>query len=176
MADHREQTVAWFSAMNIAVTTAHWSLSRAKISARNIDNRLAKRGTPGLIANQRCKDVAFLQKQSASDADRFLAFADVNAAGDLAAAIKADQFLLESAREQHPAKRLEESLMRRRFLSRRFFSALRRLKHRPILRKIDKRAQKKFKADRALRRSMLQIVRLRRYFNMARRAADPPIA
>src|SRR5438874_6083769 len=115
MADHREHTVAWFSAMNIAVTTAHWSLSRAKISACNIDNRLAKRGTPGLIANQRCKDVAFLQKQSASDADRFLAFADINAAGDLAAAIKADQFLLERAREQHPAKRFQEPLMHRSF-------------------------------------------------------------
>src|SRR5712691_4541370 len=111
MADHREQTVAWLSAMNIAIASAHWPLSGAKISARHIDNRLTKRRAPGLIANQRCKDVAFFQKQSASDADRFLAFADVNAAGDLAAAIKADQFLLERAREQHPAKRLQESLM-----------------------------------------------------------------
>src|SRR5438045_6315730 len=145
MTDHRELTFARLSAMNVAVAPAHGSLSRAKISAGNIDDRLSKRRATGLIANQRRKDVAFLQKQSASDADRFLAFTDVNPAGDLAAAIKADQFLLESAGEQHPAKRLEESLMRRRFLSRRFFSALRRLKHRPILRKIDTRAQKKFK-------------------------------
>src|SRR5260370_29727043 len=144
MTDHRELTFARLSAMNVAVAPAHRALSRAKISARNIDDRLSKRGAPGLIANQRRKDIAFLQKQSASDADRFLAFTDVNPAGDLAAAIKADQFLLECAREQHPAKRLEESLMRRRFLSRGFFSALRRLKHRPILRRIDNRAQNFF--------------------------------
>src|ERR1700719_122029 len=142
--DHRELTFARLSAVNVAVAPAHGSLSRAKISAGNIDDRLSKRGAPGLIANQRRKDVAFLQKQSASDADRFLAFTDVNSAGDLAAAIKADQFLLECAREQHPAKRLEESLMRRRFLSRRFLSVLRRLKHRPILRRIDNRAQNFF--------------------------------
>src|SRR5206468_2192617 len=175
MTDHRELTVGRFSAMNVAVAPAHWPLSRAEISARNIEDRLSKRGAPGLIANQRRKNVAFLQKQSASDADRFLAFTDINPAGDLAAAIKADQFLLECAREQHPAKRLEESLMRRRFLSRRFFSALRRLKHRPILRRIDNRAQKKFKVDRALRHSMLPIMRLRRDFSIARGAADSPI-
>src|ERR1700736_299617 len=102
--------------MNIAVAPAHWSLSRAKISARNIDNWPPKRGAPGLVANQRGKDVAFLQKHSAGDADRFLAFADVNSTGDLPAAIKTDQLLLERAREQHPTKRLQESLMRRRFL------------------------------------------------------------
>src|SRR5260370_15278980 len=102
--------------MNVAVASAHRSLARPEISARNIDNRFTKRGTSGLIANQRRKNVAFLQKHSASDADRFLAFADIDAAGDLAAPIKTDQFLLERARQQHPAKRLQESLMRRRLL------------------------------------------------------------
>src|SRR5260370_17328229 len=78
MTDHRELTFARLSAMNVAVAPAHGSLSRAKISAGNIDDRLSKRRAPGLIANQRRKDVAFLQNQSASDADPFLAFTDHN--------------------------------------------------------------------------------------------------
>src|SRR5713226_3213798 len=113
MTDHGELTVARLATMNVAIAPAHWSLPRAKISTRNIDNRFAKRRTAGLIANQGRKDVAFLQKHSATDADRFLTFADVNAAGDLTAAIKTDQLFLERARKQHPAKRLEESLMNR---------------------------------------------------------------
>src|SRR6266446_4719932 len=144
MTDHRELAVARFAAVDIAVASPHWPLPRAKISARNIDNRFAKSGTAGLIANQRRKDVVFLQKHSASDADRFLTFADVNPAGDLAAAVKTDQLFLERAREQHPAKRLQESLIRHGFPGRRYFPALRRLKHRPILREIDNCAQKIF--------------------------------
>src|SRR5260370_3633875 len=90
VANHGELTVGWLSAMNIAVASAHRSLSRAKISAGDVDNRLAERRTAGLIANQWRKDVAFLQKHSTSDADRFLTFATANAAGDLAAAVKTD--------------------------------------------------------------------------------------
>src|SRR5260370_12026691 len=116
VANHGELTVAWLSVMNIAVRAAHRPLPGAKISAGNVDNRFAERRTARLIANQWRKDVALLQKHSTSNADRFLAFADVNAAGDLAAAVKTDQFLLERACEQHPAKRLQESLMRRRLL------------------------------------------------------------
>ena len=101
-----------------------------------------------MIANQWRKNVAFLQKHTASNADSFLTFADINSAGDVPAAIKADELLFERARQQHPAKRFEKSFMhrssRRRFLRRRFFPALRRLKHRPILRKIANRAQKIF--------------------------------
>src|SRR5205085_12458557 len=115
MTDHCQLTVGRFAAMNISVTAAHWSLARPKISARNIEQRFAKRGATSLIANQRREDVALLQKQSAGNADRFLAFTNVNSAGDLAAAIKADQFFFERAREQHPAKRFQEPLVHRRF-------------------------------------------------------------
>jgi hypothetical protein len=149
--------------MNVAVASAHWALPRTEIGARHIDKRLAKCRPPRLIANQRREDVTILQKQSAGDADRFLAAADVDAARDQAAAIETDEFLFERSRQQHPAKRFEESLMRRRFLRyRSFAAALRRLKHPAILRKIDNRAQKFFcmrdaKVDRALRRSMLKM-------------------
>src|SRR5262249_11833732 len=95
------------------------------------------------------EDVALLQKQTTGNADGFLTFANVNAAGDVAGAIKADQLFLERAREQHPAKRFQKLFVHRRclwrcFLGRRFFPTLRRLKHRPILRKIDNRAQNFF--------------------------------
>src|SRR6267378_8061715 len=56
MTDHRKLTVAWLSAMNVAVTPAHWSLSRAKVSSRNIDNRFAKCGTAGLIGRASCRE------------------------------------------------------------------------------------------------------------------------
>src|SRR6266404_625168 len=138
--------------MNIPVASAHWALSRAEVGARNIDKRFAKRGTSGLITNQRREKVPLLQKQSARDADRFLTFANVNAAGDMSAAIQANEFFLERPRKQHPAKRFQKSLVHRRFrrggfLRRsflRFFPALRCLKHRAILRKIDNRAQNFF--------------------------------
>src|ERR1700720_2757496 len=105
MADHGQLAIARLATMNISVAPAHWALARSEIGARNIDNRLAKRGTTGLIANQGRKDVPLLQKHSTGDTDRFLAFANVNAAGNLATAIKTDQFFLECAREQHPTKR-----------------------------------------------------------------------
>src|SRR4029077_8981707 len=162
MTDHRELAVARTAPMNVAVASTHWALPRTEIGARHIDKRLAKCRPPRLIANQRREDVPILQKQSAGNADRFLAAADVDAARDQAAAIKTDEFLFERSRQQHPAKRFEESLMRRRFLRyRSFAAALRRLKHPAILRKIDNRAQKFFcmrdaKVDRVLRRSMLK--------------------
>ena len=62
MTDHCQLTVGRLSAMNISIAAAHWSLARSEISARNIDQRFAKRGAAGLIANQRREDIAFLQK------------------------------------------------------------------------------------------------------------------
>ena len=59
--------------MNIAIAPAHRALSRTKISARHIDQRFTESGAPGLIANERCEDIALLQKQPARHADRFLA-------------------------------------------------------------------------------------------------------
>ena len=82
MTNHRELIIARPATMNIAVASAHRPESRAEIGAGNIDKRFAKRRSASLIANERREDVLLFQKQSASDADRFLAFADVNAAGD----------------------------------------------------------------------------------------------
>ena len=105
-------------------------------------------------------DVIFLQEQTAGYADRFLSFTDVDTARDQAAAIKTNELLFQRARHQHPPKRLEKTLMRcdsarisftqrcrRGRLRFRFCSALRRLKHRPILAKIDNCAQKIFVAE-----------------------------
>ena len=127
MADHRELACLRTAAVNISVASAHRALPRTKISASDVEERLTERGPSRLIANERRKDIAFLQKHPARRADRFLAFAEVNAAGDHAAAIKTRQFLLENPRLQHAAKRLEIFLVRRFF--RNGSAAFRSLKH-----------------------------------------------
>ena len=68
--------------MNISVASAHRATARTEISSRHIDERFAKRGTSGLIADQRRKNIALLQKKPAGYTDRFLAFAEVNTASD----------------------------------------------------------------------------------------------
>src|SRR5437870_3072145 len=99
--------------MNIAIAPAHRAFDRAKVSARNIDKWFAERRASGLVANERGKNIAFLQKQTTGDTDCFLPTADINTAGDQAAAIETDQFILEGARQQHPTKRFEKSFVRR---------------------------------------------------------------
>src|SRR5438046_1083754 len=99
---------------NVAFASSHRSASRTKVCARNINPRFAKGRAAGLVANEGREDVPFLQKNSASDADCFLAFADVNTTGDPATAIHAREFLFECPRQQHPAKRLEIFFVDRR--------------------------------------------------------------
>src|SRR5437773_9068540 len=72
MTDHCQFVLARMATMNVAITPAHWTLARTKISARYVDKWFAKRGSACLIANQWREDVVFLQKQAARDADRFL--------------------------------------------------------------------------------------------------------
>ena len=108
--------------MNIAVTPTHRTEARAEIRARHVDQRFAKSGSSGLIANQWRKDVALFQKQPARDADSFLALTDIDAAGDLTAAVETHQLLLKRAGQQHPAKRLEKPLMRRHAFARSSFA------------------------------------------------------
>src|SRR6266571_40755 len=150
MTNHGKFVLARMAAVNVAVASAHRAEARAEIRARYVEQRFAKCGSSGLVANQWREDVAFLQKQTASRAHRFLTLANVNATGDQTAAIEADEFFFKRARQQHPAKCLEKAFMWRggRFC---FYScaALRHLKHSPILRKIGDRAQKIF----VLRRS-----------------------
>ena len=104
------------AAVNIAVTASHRAETRAEIRACHIEQWLAEGGSPGLIANQWREDVALLQKQAASYTDSFLALADIDAARNHSAAIKADELFFERARQQHPVKCLEKTLMRRRQL------------------------------------------------------------
>jgi hypothetical protein len=102
--------------MNVAITPTHWAPSRAKISAGDVQQRLTESGSPSLVPNQRRKDIAFLQKQTARDANRLLAFADIDAPSDQATSIKTNEFFLERTRQQHPAERFEESFVRQRTL------------------------------------------------------------
>src|SRR5437773_2203284 len=98
MADHRELSRLRATAMNIPIASPHWSTSRAEISARHIDQRFTKSGAPGLVANERCENIAFLQEKAAGDAHCFLTFSKVNAPGNQTAAIKAGELLLEHSR------------------------------------------------------------------------------
>src|SRR5450755_2354601 len=117
MADHRELPRLRATAMNIPIAPAHRTESRTKISARHVEQRFTESGTAGLIANERCKDIALLQKNSAGYAHRFLASADVNAAGNQTAPVKTRELLLENPRLEHDAERLEIFLVRRFFRS-----------------------------------------------------------
>src|SRR5206468_9698118 len=146
VADHRKFVVARVTSMNVAVASTHRPEARAQIRARHINERLAERRASRLVANQWREDVAFLQKQTACHAYSFLAFADINSARDEATSIETNELFLERTRQQHPAKCLEEAIVRRRGLfCFCFCAALRRLKHLPNLREIDDRVQKNFR-------------------------------
>src|SRR2546421_12700467 len=106
MADHRELSRFRATAMDVPIASPHRPTSRAEISAGHIDQRFTESGAPGLVANERCENVAFLQEEAAGDAHRFLALSKVNAPGYQTAAIKAREFLLENPRPEHDAERL----------------------------------------------------------------------
>src|SRR4029453_9775572 len=149
MADHGKLILLWPTPMDVAVATAHGAKPRAQISARDVQQRFAECGSSCLVADQRRKDIALFQKKAARHAHRFLPFPDVDAAGDQAAAIETNEFFLQRSRQEHPAKRFEEALVRRRRLWLFGFRlALRRLKHLAILREIEQPAQKIFIAPR----------------------------
>jgi hypothetical protein len=146
MADHRELAVPGFTTVNVAIAAPHRSGSRSEVSASDIDERLAKGRTSGLIADQWGKNVTFLQKDTASHADRFLALTDVNSTGDPTTAIHAGELLLKSTRQEHPAKRLEVLFVDWRFGWSFFLLGSRRLQHRTIVTNIGSGAQKIFRS------------------------------
>ena len=99
--------------MDVAVASAHRTLTRAEIGAARLERRFAPGKTPRLVANERREYVALFQKQPAGHADRLLPAADVNATGDHPAAIETGELLLKDAGEEHPAERFEIPLVRR---------------------------------------------------------------
>src|SRR5437773_11380279 len=127
MADHRELSRFRATAMDVPIASPHRPTSRAEISARHVDQRFTESGAPGLVADERCENVAFLQEEAAGYAHRFLALADINSAGNQTAPVKTGELLLENPRLEHDAECLEIFLVPRFF---RFGSAaFRRLKH-----------------------------------------------
>src|SRR6266566_3139279 len=111
MADHGKLVLLWSPPMDVAVATAHWAKARTQISARDIQQRFAECGSSCLVANQRREDIALFQKQTARHAHRFLAFPNVDAAGDQAAPIETNEFFLQRSRQEHPAKRFGGDLV-----------------------------------------------------------------
>ena len=127
-----------------AIAAPHRSGASPKIRACDIDQRFAKGGATSLVANERGKDVALLQKDTAGNADGFLAPADVNATGNAAPSIHTGEFFLKRAGQNHPAKRLEVFLVDWRFGWGFFLLGSRRLQHRTIVANISAGAQKIF--------------------------------
>ena len=124
--------------MDVAVAAAHRAKARAKISARNVEQRFAESGSPRLVANQWCEDVAFLQKQAACGADGFLALADIDAACDEAAPIETNEFFLQACASAASSETLRGNARAAALaLLFGFRFALRRLKHLAILREIN---------------------------------------
>ena len=103
MADHRVVALARAAAVDIALAPAHRPEARAQIGAGASSSVSPKAKRPGLIADERGEDVPFAQRHPDGDAQRFLAFAQKDAAGDLPAAIKAGEFFFDDTRQQHPA-------------------------------------------------------------------------
>src|SRR5262245_50068568 len=132
MADHGQLSRLGATTVDIAITAAHRSLARAEIGTRYVEERLAKRRAPRLIADEWRKDIALLQEQTARRTHCFLPAADVNAACDHAAAIEAGQLFFENPRLQHPAKRFQVALVWRGFGGGGFAGTFRGLQHRRI--------------------------------------------
>src|SRR5436853_4507828 len=57
VADHGQLSFSGPASVDIAVASSHRALSRAKISAGDVDQRFAERGTSCLVTNQWCEYV-----------------------------------------------------------------------------------------------------------------------
>ncbi len=104
MADHRVISLARIASMDVSVTPATQAGARSEVNAKNVNQRFAKGETACLIADQRAKDIAGLQHDAKSGADRLLSLAQVDAAGNFPGAPQARQFFFDRPREQHPVK------------------------------------------------------------------------
>ena len=103
MADHGHETFFRAPAMHVAVATAHRAESRSHIGAGAIEERFSKGQPPGLIANERRKNVSFSQRHAGGGAQRFLALAQKHAPGDLPASVERGNLLFCDPCEKHPA-------------------------------------------------------------------------
>ena len=144
MADHGQLPLPRFTTVNVAIATPHRSGASPNIRACDIDQRFAEGGASSLVADQRGKDVALLQRNTAGYADGLLAYADINATRNATPAIHAGEFFLKRAGQKHPAKRLEVFLVDWRFGWGFFLLGSRRLQHRTIVANISAGAQKIF--------------------------------
>jgi hypothetical protein len=95
--------------VDVAVARAHGPEGGSQASAHGFERRFAKGQAAGAVADERRENIAFAEGNAGGDADGFLAAAEVNAAaGDFAGAVKTAEFVVERAREEHPAKGLDE--------------------------------------------------------------------
>src|SRR5437867_8124220 len=107
MTDHGQNPLPGPAAMHVAVSTAHGTQSRTEKRAHRVQHRFAKGQPSGQVANQRREDISFSQRESDGNTQGFLPAAQKDAAVNLTRAVKAGEFFIQRARQQHPATRLD---------------------------------------------------------------------
>ena len=99
--EHRQITFARPAAVDIAIAAAHGAERRAEVGARRVRHRFAKREPAGGIADQRGKDIGFLERQANGHAQGFLPAAEEDAAVDFPGPIKRGELVIQQPRAQH---------------------------------------------------------------------------
>jgi hypothetical protein len=103
VADHRQITFLWPTAMNVAVAPAHRAERRAEISANGVNDGFAKSQSAGGIADEWRKHISFIEVNADGGAQGFLTATEENAAVDFAGAVKRGEFVIQQPRPQHEA-------------------------------------------------------------------------
>jgi hypothetical protein len=107
VADHGVVAFTRTAAVNIAVAAAHRAELRTKIGAEGVEHGVAKSEAPGLVPDERSKNVALAEMDACGGAEGFLAAAKKDPAFDHSGAIEACEFFLQHSREKHHTVGLE---------------------------------------------------------------------
>jgi hypothetical protein len=88
--------------MYVSVSAKSRSGPGSKICSKHIDDRLAKRQAPRLVANERAEQVARFEERSYRGTYGFLSLSQINASCNFSRAPQIAQFFFDCPREEHP--------------------------------------------------------------------------
>src|SRR5437867_2907628 len=100
MADHRQKPFFGPSPVDVSIPGAHWAQSRAEISSDRIKDIGAKSQSASGIADQWRENIALAEGVADRRAESFLAFAEKDAAVNLAGAIKGGKLFIQHPRQK----------------------------------------------------------------------------
>jgi hypothetical protein len=101
-------------AMHIPIPAPHRAKRRSKIGSHRIQNRFPESQPARAIANERGKNVPFAERQPHSNAQRFLAPAQEDAAMYLAPAVQARHLVVHQPGQYHEPEPLQELIAKSR--------------------------------------------------------------